>query len=127
MAFALESSRPFALKYREIDKKYNALLEKARGFVQDRMVFFVYGGDLSISSEISNELSYRYKDKVIIVAYTSGPITNISMRGKNVRELLERVLPMFENATGGGHKDAVGVRLDTQNLERFKEEISERI
>lgn len=121
-----DSNKPFARKYREMREKYDVLLKKARKGVNgdDKLVFFTYGGDLSMSSDISNELSYLYPGKMIVVAYTSGPITNISMRGKGVKKLIEKILPGFENSSGGGHEEAVGVRIQTQDLERFREEIA---
>ena len=63
---------------------------------QGKLIFFEYSGDLSISSDISNELSFLYPEKLIVVAYSSGPITNISMRGKNVRNLIEKIIKNFD-------------------------------
>ena len=123
----IESNKPFATKYREITKKYNSLMEKAKNNVNDNLLFFNYSGDLSISSDISNELSYLYPKKVILVAYTSGPITNISMRGKSVKKIIEKILPNFENSAGGGHEEAVGARLQTKDLEKFKNEVEKEI
>jgi single-stranded DNA-specific DHH superfamily exonuclease len=127
MLAEMESNRPFARKYKEIKVKYNALLDRAKKDVGEKVIFFNYGGDLSISAEISNELSYFYPKNVIVVAYSSGPITNVSMRGRKVRNIIKEILPMFENSSGGGHEDAVGARIQTQDIERFKEEIKERV
>ena len=122
----VESNKPFARKYREIRERYDVLLKKAREGINedDKFVFFTYSGELSISSDISNELSYLYPGKMIVVAFISGPITNISMRGKGVKKLIEKILPGFENSSGGGHEEAIGDRVQTQDLERFKEEIA---
>ncbi len=123
----LETTRAFGKKYRELSEKYNSLLDKAKKCEGDKMVFFNYGGDMSISAEISNELSHLYVGKVIVVAYSAGPITNISMRGDNVKAVLEKVLSGLENATGGGHRDAVGSRIQTEDLEKFKTEVEKLI
>ena len=127
MIIELESNKPFVKRYKEITKKYDLLVSKAKEYVKNKLVFFNYGGDLSISSDIANELSYLYQNKVIIVAYSAGPITNISIRGKDVRDIIKKILPNFQNATGGGHRDAVGVRLQTIDLERFKNEVEKEI
>jgi len=127
MFIELESNKPFAKKYDEITKKYDVLLEKAKRDVEDKLLFFNYGGGLSMSSEISNELSYLYPKHVIVVAYTSGPITNLSLRGKKVKMVIDKLLPDFENSSGGGHEEAVGVRLQTEDLERFKNEFEKEL
>jgi single-stranded DNA-specific DHH superfamily exonuclease len=120
----LESRSSFAKKYGEIKKKYDSLIQKAKDSVSEnsKMVFFSYGGGLSISSEISNELSFLYPDYFIISAYRAGALSNLSIRGNNVREVLEKLLSGFENSSGGGHKNAVGARIMTDDLDRFKEE-----
>ena len=121
----LSTNKPFREKYGEIKKKYDSLLEQANREVSGNLVFFSYGGELSISAELSNELSYLYPDKYIVVAYSKGPITNLSMRGKNVKLVLEKLLKQFEEASGGGHTDAVGARMKTEDLARFKEALRE--
>lgn len=123
----LETGSSFGKKYREIKKKYDELVSRAKNHIGDKVVFFKYGGSLSISSDVANELSYLYPKKYIIVAYDKGAISNLSLRGKNVREIFERVIVKFEGASGGGHKDAIGARLRTEDLERFKNEFEKEI
>ena len=108
-------------------KKYSSLLFEAKNNVFGKLLFYNYGGQLSISSDLSNELSYIYPEHFICVAYSSGPITNISLRGKNVQKILSEVLKKLNSGTGGGHKDAVGARIDTKDLEVFKNELEKRI
>lgn len=127
MEIELENNRAFGKKFREINKKYSQLIEKAKEEVDDKMLFFSYGGSMSISADISNELSHIYPDKVIAVAYSSGPITNVSLRGKDVRKMLGEILPLLSEGTGGGHEMAVGSRIRTEDLEKFKEELSKRL
>ncbi len=122
----MDGNNPFGKKYREIRKKYDYLVSKAKNSISKKMLFFKYGGDLSISSEISNELMHNFPGKLIVIAYDNGGMANISLRGDNVRELLEKILPGFEGSSGGGHKEAVGARIKSQDLDRFKKEI-ERI
>lgn len=117
----------FRKKYQEIRKKYDILLEKAKKCIKGKMLFFEYAGDLSISADISNELSYLYPDKHVIVVYKKGGISNISIRGENVKDILERVLKNFENASGGGHNNAVGARVQSVDLGRFREIFKNKI
>ncbi len=122
-----DGNKSFRERFGEIRKKYDILLERARENVSNKLIFFDYAGDLSISAEIANELSYLYKDKYICVAYRKGEISNISLRGNNVREILERVLGKIENASGGGHRDAVGARIKTADLSKFREILEKEI
>ncbi|MEK6894634.1 MAG: hypothetical protein AABX10_04175 [Nanoarchaeota archaeon] len=123
----LESNSAFAIKYKEISKKYSALLDDAKKNGEEKLIFYNYSGQLSISSDLSNELSYIYSKSYICVCYSSGPITNISLRGNNVKKILAEILPLLDGATGGGHRDAVGARIKTENLERFRKELESRI
>jgi single-stranded DNA-specific DHH superfamily exonuclease len=123
----LESRSSFARKYQELRKKYDVLLEKAKKEVEGDVVFFTYGGNLSISADISNELSFLYPNHFVVVAYSTTSISNLSIRGDDVRGKIEKILPKIESASGGGHRDAVGVRVDTTDLERFKNEFVEEV
>ena len=111
----------FRKKYQEIRKKYDFLISKAHKSVDGKAIFFIYAGDVSVSADIANELSYLYPDKYIAVAYKKGIVSNISLRGKNVKKILINVLKKFENASGGGHEDAVGSSIRTEDLGKFKD------
>ncbi len=123
----LESNSAFGTKYRDILKKYNVLLEDAKTVADGKIVFYNYSGQLSISSDLSNELSYLFPKHYICVSYSAGVMTNISLRGNNVQKILAEILPLFEKATGGGHRDAVGARINTENLQQFREELEKRV
>lgn len=110
----------FRKKYAEIKKKYEELLERAKTFVEGNLIFFEYSGEISMSSEIANGLAYFYPEKYIVVAYKNEGISNLSLRGKNVKKLLSNVLKQVEGS-GGGHEDAVGAKLNVKNLEKFRE------
>jgi len=114
-------------RFKEIDKKLKKLLEKAesKANLLDKLVFFEYGGSTSMSSEVSNRLRYMYPGKIIFVAYLSEGFVNISMRGENVKPILEKALKYFDNAKGGGHENAVGAKIMREDLDRFKEKIKE--
>lgn len=120
-------NRNFRKKYVEINKKYESLLDKAKNNISKKILFFKYSGELSISSEISNELSFLYPKKYIIVAYTKDNITNISIRGEKVKSILEEIKKEMSNITGGGHENAVGARIQTDDLETFKNKVEEKI
>ena len=112
-------------RYNQINVRYRKLLEKAEVNDDEKILFFQYGGDLSISSDLSNELSYKFPGKVIVVIYVAGIKANISVRGKNVRKLILEAIKDLEGATGGGHEDAVGARIKTDDLDIFKAKLKE--
>src|SRR3990172_5808246 len=74
----LEINKAFRDKYNEVTGKHNTLLKEAVESESGKIVYLIYSGDLSISSDLSNKLSYLYSDKYVLVAYKKGPITNIS-------------------------------------------------
>ena len=112
-------------RYKQIEKKYQVLLSKAKRFVENskKILFFMYGGELSISAELSNELSYRYPKKIIVVAYIKGGKANISVRGKKIREAVIEAVKELEGASAGGHENAVGAQVRVEDLEKFKENL----
>jgi oligoribonuclease NrnB/cAMP/cGMP phosphodiesterase (DHH superfamily) len=117
----------FRRKYHDIKKKYDILLKKAMNVRCDKILFFIYGGDLSISAELSNELNHNYPSSFIVVGYKKGNVINLSLRGKNIKNIFEKILPELNNASGGGHLDAVGARISSVDLDKFKALLFENI
>lgn len=116
------------LRFKQIDKKCEKLIEKAKKLAgTDKLLFFQYSGDLSISADLANELSYIYPDKVIVVIYVIGMKANISVRGSRAREIILKAIEGIEGATAGGHENAVGSQMRIQYLEKFRENIEKEI
>lgn len=114
-------------RFNEINHKFKKFTQKAIEISDDKkMLFFTYGGDLSISSDISNYLSYKFPDKFVLVGYISGAKVNISGRGKGIKGVILKAIEDFE-ASGGGHEDAVGIQINFNDVEKFKEKIEELI
>jgi single-stranded DNA-specific DHH superfamily exonuclease len=116
-------------RFNQIDKKYQKLLRKAKESIKssDKILFFQYSGDLSISSDLANELIYRFPEKIIVVVYITGIKANISVRGSKIREKLLEAIEGLEDASGGGHESAVGAQVRVEDLERFRERLTELI
>jgi oligoribonuclease NrnB/cAMP/cGMP phosphodiesterase (DHH superfamily) len=110
------------IKYKQISKRINKLVEKAISNIKnDKIFFFQYGGDLSISSDLANELNYLFPKKIIVVIYFSGIKANISARGVKIREPFLKALKEIPNSTGGGHENAVGAQMRIEDIEKFKQ------
>jgi len=117
-------TRQMLSRYNEINSKYQVLMEKARMQVKGKLLYFQYGGTLSLSANLSNQLIYEFPGKIIVVVYINGDIANISLRGKgDVRDLTLKAVKGIEGATGGGHKSATGAKMSVSDLPKFKEKI----
>lgn len=116
-------------RFEHIYKRSQKLLKKALEIEQDseKVLFFQYAGDLSISSDLSNELSYMFPEKIIVVVYVNGVKANISVRGKKIREMILKIIKDLEGATGGGHECAVGVQVRIEDLEKFRKKLFELV
>ena len=115
-------------RFNYFDGKQKKLIGKAKMVAGDgKVLFFEYRGDLSISSELANELIYLYHDKIIVVAYNTGVKVNISGRGKKIRDKVLKAIEGFENATGGGHEDAVGAKIKSSDLEEFRKRMEKLV
>ncbi len=109
----------------ELYERYNVLIKKAKEEIKDsgKVFFFKYGGDISMSADISNRLGYLFPEKVIAVAKVTEYKAGFSIRGKNIREKVVKVIEKIEGATGGGHEDAVGAQVKVEDIERFEKEL----
>ncbi|MCH7902835.1 DHH family phosphoesterase [archaeon] len=116
-------------RFKQINSKFEKLVEKARKIVkeEDKLLFFKFGGDLSVSGEVSNYLSYLFPEKVVVVAYVTEVKANISVRGRGVRKIVLKAIEDIEDSTGGGHRDAVGVGVKIEDLEKFRKNMEKSV
>ena len=109
-----------------VTKKYDALIEKAKSIAEntkDGLLFFKYGGTLSLSGDLSNEIYYNYPDRIVVVAYVIGEKVNISLRGKiDIRIVVKKALEGIDG-TGGGHEHACGSTISLKDLPKYIENI----
>jgi len=111
-------------RYNEVNGKYQQLMEKARALAGKNLIYFQYGGSLSLSANLSNQLIYEFPDKIVVVVFISGDVANISIRGKgNIRKLTLEAIEEIPGATGGGHENATGAKINVSYLPNFKEKV----
>ena len=115
-----KNNKQVHFRFFEIEEKFNRLIEKAKKKVSGNLIFFKYGGDMSMSADLANKLQFLYPEKFVVVAYTKGVKANISARGKNIRKLILKAIENFEGATGGGHENAAGAQVKINELSEFE-------
>jgi len=119
-------------RYNEVNTKYQKILEKAKKSFGDKMIYFQYGGGLSFSSNLANELVYEFPKKIIVIIYVNDNAVNVSVRGKfaDVRTMVLKSIEKIDGAIGGGHEHAAGARMNPSDLPEFRkrfEELVERV
>lgn len=110
-------------KFKELDKKFNKLINKSKKQSSGELILFKYAGEISMSADLSNKLSFLFPEKTIVVIYTKGPKANISIRGKNARDLIIKAIKSLDGSTGGGHPHAAGAQINKNHVEELEKNI----
>jgi single-stranded DNA-specific DHH superfamily exonuclease len=114
----------FYERFEVINSKFEKLFSKAKKTnIEKNVLFFVYEGETSMSADLSNKLSFSFPDKLVCVCYIKGLKVNASLRGRNIKPKILEILEKIPFSRGGGHDDAVGLQIDKDNLNFFKEEL----
>jgi oligoribonuclease NrnB/cAMP/cGMP phosphodiesterase (DHH superfamily) len=118
-------NREMHSRFNLIDKKFKKFISKAlfEGEASSEVIYFEYGGDMSISADLANYLSFLFPEKEVIVVYISGTKANISGRGKSIKNKILSAIEDLEGATGGGHEDAVGAQVLIEDLKIFHDRL----
>lgn len=121
-------TKPIHKRYNDINLRYQGLMEKARTNEKEKILYFQYGGNLSLSANLANQLSYEFPDKLIVVVYINGDNANLSLRGKgDVLKMTLESLEGIDGATGGGHTNATGAKMSVSDLPKFKDSIEKLV
>ncbi len=121
-----ETSRARFL-YRRIekyDKEYQNLLDKALQLKSDKVLAFTYPSSKnSFTSELSNELIYKNRDKIVVVARDKDDTYKISLRTNNKKgiNLIKNSSKIMKDVQGniGGHEHAMGGNIKKEDFNRF--------
>ena len=120
-------TRTMYARFREIDRKYSKLLERAKSMKTQKLLFFQYSGDLSISGELANELFYLFPEKTIAIAYIKASDAQISLRSKqDIREKTAKAMQGIEGRSGG-HKNACAAKVPVSDLLKFRENLEREL
>ncbi len=112
-------------KYARLAKKYASLLERAKTAYKqdDPLLIFTYTDDqMSLTSDLSNELLYLFPDKLIMVARRHNGELKYSLRntGQPLPPILDEVFTQLDGY-GGGHTHACGACIKEEHNPRFVE------
>jgi single-stranded DNA-specific DHH superfamily exonuclease len=115
-------------KYNKSKKEYEQLLSEVRP-TNEKLLIYSYSADrTSYTSELSNELLYKYPNKMLIICREKSGEMRCSLRGKNfdIPSLLKKALEDVRGY-GGGHLHACGACIKKQDFDKFVENIKELI
>lgn len=122
-------TKSFLSKFQHTYEIYEKLLAKAKAQIKEDILIFSYSGVVGLNRDISNELTYLYPGKIIVIAYIKGNRANVSLRWAegDIREPTLRVIGTLEGATGGGHEHAPGAQMTAEQWPKFCENLIKEI
>ena len=105
----------------------NHILEQ--DLTDDLLVYKYSDSSTSFTSDISNELLYRFPKKVIIIAREKSGQMMMSLRNagaKNLQPIVANALAGLDGY-GGGHEHACGACVKTDDFDMFVKRIREKM
>lgn len=116
--------------YDKINKDYDALLKAAsESATKDDVLVFVYPSDQhSFTGGLSNELLYKFPNKLIVIAREKDGNLRVSMRSSNI--VINKILPKALEGVegyGGGHEYACGANIKKEDFEKFVEQLKKEV
>jgi len=116
--------------YRHVLAQYHTLKERAlRAPVSDGLLVFIYEADeLSLTSDLANELQYRIPGVTILLARKKLEEYCCSMRSPhiNLMEVFQKAVQGIKGS-GGGHDHAIGCAISEYDWERFLVQLKEEL
>src|SRR3989344_1687600 len=92
---------------------------------KDGVLVYVYPSDKnSFTGAISNELIYKFPDKLIVIAREKDGNLRVSMRSSSI--VINKILPIALDGVkgyGGGHEYACGANIDKHDFDKFIEQL----
>ncbi len=118
-------------KYIKIKKEYDSILNNVLNTVTDEkiLVYTYTVKKMSFTGDLSNELLYRFPDKVILIGREKSGEVKCSLRSNSkikLSKILEKALVGI-NGYGGGHEYACGACVKTEDFKRFIDNLEKLI
>lgn len=115
-------------RYQRINKEYQTIISEIKA-TRSKILLYKYDtSKTSFTSELSNELLYKYPDKLIIIAREKSDEMKCSLRASNIKvaQILKKALEGVEGY-GGGHEYACGACIKTKDFKKFVNNIKEHL
>lgn len=117
-------------RFEKMNKEYEVLLNSIgeNNISGDLLMFSYQQNKTSMTSDLANEVQYKFPDKVILMCREHGGEMKCSLRAQfiDLAKILEKSLVGIQGY-GGGHKHACGACIKNSDFERFKENLVENI
>lgn len=117
-------------RFEKINEEYKELLDEAiKRASKDKLLIYVYKENkMSFSGDLSNELIYRYPDKIVIIGREKSGEVRLSLRSTKIKlpAVIDKAL-VGVDGYGGGHEYACGANVKKGDFKRFIEGIREQI
>ncbi len=111
-------------KYKQMDDAYQSLLNSV-DTTDKKIILFTYEeSKMSFTADLSNELLYRYPNRVIIIGREKNDEMKLSMRASNfiLPPMVQKALDGVEGY-GGGHDHACGGCVKKKDFPKFIEQL----
>ncbi|MBI4150090.1 hypothetical protein HY488_01670 [Candidatus Woesearchaeota archaeon] len=110
---------------KQIEERYDELLKMAmKKRSKDLLLIFTYQDDkMSFTKEMSNELLYKFPNKIIVAGREKSGELKLSLRSRDylLPPLVQKALEGLEGY-GGGHEHACGTNVKVGQFEQFIEQ-----
>lgn len=120
----------FLQRYGVIDKRVKTLVTSAEESLNKskKILFFTYGGEMSVSQYVADALMYRHPGITIVIGFVKNNSAKFSMRADfDIRTASLEAIKSIAGATGGGHKNSCGVQMTAEDVPIFKENLLKEI
>jgi len=116
-----DNAREILKIYEKVNKRYQALLERALPVQKSKVHVFVHSDSkLGFRADLSSELQYMFKDKLILVGKRTEDVIRMSLRYQNgdLNKLMQKAFEGLEGS-GGGHMHACGGIIKSKDFDEF--------
>jgi single-stranded DNA-specific DHH superfamily exonuclease len=115
-------------KYQHMDDEYQKLLKSVNTNDKKIIIFTYEENKMSFTADLSNELLYKYPEKLIIIGRGKNDELKLSMRSSLLvlPPMIEKALVGIEGY-GGGHAHACGGAVKKKDFQKFLEQLKAQI